>query len=91
VGFEVRTARERLEASRNELKVAEETLGLARAELEQSRHRFEAGVSNNIELITAQEELARAEEGRLDAAYRLDQASADLTHAKGELETRYVR
>jgi outer membrane protein TolC len=69
--------------------VARRTLELARAELEQARHRFEAGVSSNIELVTAQEELARAEEGHLDADYRLDQAWADLAHAKGELESKY--
>ncbi|HWQ10135.1 MAG TPA: TolC family protein, partial [Holophaga sp.] len=66
-------------------------LGLAREELEQARHRFEAGVSNNIELVNAQEELARAEEGNLDARYRLDQAEADLAHARGDLESRYAR
>jgi len=89
VRFEVATARERLEASRAEAQVARRTLELARAELEQARHRFEAGVSSNIELVTAQEELARAEEGHLDADYRLDQAWADLAHAKGELESKY--
>jgi len=90
VRFEVATARERLDASRAEDQVARRTLELARAELEQARHRFEAGVSSNIELVTAQEELARAEEGHLDAEYRLDQAWADLAHAKGELESKYA-
>jgi outer membrane protein TolC len=69
--------------------VARRTLELAQAELEQARHRFEAGVADNIELVTAQEELARAEEGSLDAAYRLDQAWADLAHAKGDLQSRF--
>jgi outer membrane protein TolC len=90
VGFEVRTARERLETAHSEVALAEQTLGLAQAELAQARHRFEAGVSTNIELVNAQEELAKAEEGRLDALYRLDQAQADLAHAKGELESRYA-
>jgi len=90
VAFELRNARERLEAARSEVALADEGLGLAKAELEQARHRFEAGVSTNIELVSAQEELAKAEEGHLDASYRLDQAQADLAHAKGELETRYA-
>lgn len=90
VGFELRMAKERLEAAHSEVAVAEETLRLATAELEQARHRFEAGVSSNIELVSAQEELAKAEEGHLDARYRLDQAQADLAFARGELETRYA-
>jgi outer membrane protein len=90
VGFELRTAKERLDAAHNELVVTEEVLRLAKAELEQARHRFEAGVSNNIELVNAQEELAKAEEGHLDARYRLDQAEADLAHARGDLQTRYA-
>jgi len=91
VAFELRTARARMDAGRSEVALAEEGLNLAKAELEQARHRFEAGVSTNIELVSAQEELAKAEEGHLDASYRLDQAQADLAHAKGELETRYTR
>ena len=91
VGFELRTSKEHFEAARSEVALAEEGLRLAQAELEQARHRFEAGVSNNIELVSAQEELAKAEEGHLDARYRLDQAQADLAHAKGELEQRYAR
>jgi outer membrane protein TolC len=91
VGFELRTAKERLEAARSEWTVTEEVLRLAKAELEQARHRFEAGVSNNIELVNAQEELAKAEEGNLDARYRMDQAEADLAHARGDLETHYAR
>ena len=91
VVFELRTAGERLTAARSELAVTEKVLGLAREELEQARHRFEAGVSNNIELVNAQEELARAEEGNLDARYRLDQAEADLAHARGDVESRYAR
>ena len=90
VGFELRTARVRMDAARSEVTLGEEGLRLAKAELEQARHRFEAGVSTNIELISAQEELAKAEEGLLDASYRLNQAQADLAHAKGELETRYA-
>lgn len=90
VAYEVRVARERLEAARSEVGLSQGVLDLAKAELEQARHRFEAGVSNNIELVSAQEELAKAQEGNLDARYRLDQALADLAHAKGELEKNYV-
>lgn len=91
VVFELRVARERLEAARNEVAVATETVRLAKAELDQARHRFEAGVSNNIELVSAQEELAKAEESHLDAQARLNQADADLAHARGELDRRYAK
>jgi outer membrane protein TolC len=52
----------------------------------QARHRFEAGVSNNIEVINAQDELARAMDGRINALYRLNQSRADLAKAMGQLE-----
>jgi len=61
-------------------------VGLAQEALVQSRHRFEAGVSNNIEVINAQDELARAEDNRINALWRLNQSRADLAKAMGQLE-----
>jgi outer membrane protein TolC len=91
VGMEVQTAQAELESARSEVEVATQAEGLAREALEQARHRFQAGVSNNIEVIQAQDELARAADNRIDALYRLNQSRADLARAMGQLETSYVR
>lgn len=91
VGMEVQTAQAELEAEQSEVKVATEAEDLAQEALVQARHRFEAGVSNNIEVIQAQDELARAADNRINALYRLNQSRADLARAMGQLEHLYRR
>ncbi len=86
VGLEVQVAQAEMDAARSEVDVASQAVGLAQEALVQSRHRFEAGVSNNIEVINAQDELARAEDNRINALWRLNQSRADLAKAMGQLE-----
>ncbi|MBS1765791.1 MAG: TolC family protein [Acidobacteria bacterium] len=90
VGFEVRTAQAQLDAANNEVSVATEATSLAQQELDQARHRFEAGVSSNIEVVEAQAALAEANDRQIDALYRLNQARADLARATGRLESFYA-
>jgi outer membrane protein len=47
-------------------------------EVTHARDRFQAGVANNIEVITAQGELARANDNQIAALYRYNQSRADL-------------
>jgi outer membrane protein TolC len=91
VALEVKTAAAQLEAARNEIDVANLGVQLAKQEVEQARDRFQAGVANNIEVITAQDELARANDNQISAYYRYNQARADLAHATGRREDLYVR
>ena len=86
VGMEVQVAQAELESARSEVEVATQAAAFAQEALVQSRHRFEAGVSNNIEVINAQDELARASDNRINALYRLNQSRADLAKAMGQLE-----
>jgi len=86
VGLEVQVAQAELESARSEVEVATQAAAFAQEALVQSRHRFEAGVSNNIEVINAQDELARASDNRINALYRLNQSRADLAKAMGQLE-----
>ena len=89
VGLEVHTAQAQLESAHNEVDVTAEAMSLAQQEVEQARHRFEAGVSSNIELVQAQAALAEANDEQIDALYRLNQARADLAQATGRLESLY--
>jgi outer membrane protein TolC len=91
ITLEVKTANAVLAAARNEVEVANLAVQLANDEVVQARDRFEAGVSNNIELITAQDELARANDNQIGALYRYNQARADLAHATGHMESLYAR
>jgi outer membrane protein TolC len=91
VGFEVQVARAEQEAAAHEVQVADQAVALATEALTQARHRYEAGVSNNIEVINAQDELAKAHDNQISALYRLNQARADLARATGSLESEFAR
>jgi outer membrane protein len=86
---EVRTALSTLDAARQELQLSTEALRLSTRELTESRDRFAAGVTNNIEVITAQNSLAQATDSQIGAMYDLQQAKADLSHARGRIAEEY--
>lgn len=91
ISVEIKTASRQLEAARNEVRVANAGVDLAREEVTQARDRFQAGVANNIEVITAQDALSRANDNQIAALYRFTQARADLAHATGHIESLYSR
>jgi outer membrane protein TolC len=91
IAQEVKTATAQLDAAKTEVDVANLGIELAREEVTQARDRFQAGVANNIEVITAQDELARANDNQIVALYRYNQARADLAHATGQMESLYTK
>lgn len=91
VAFEVKTAAAQLESARNEVSVANLGVTLAREELDQARDRFQAGVANNLEVVSAQDALARANDNQIVALYRYSQARADLARAAGQTEALYAK
>ncbi|MGA2270878.1 MAG: TolC family protein [Bryobacteraceae bacterium] len=91
IALEVKTALALLESARHEVSVANLGVDLATQEVEQARDRFQAGVANNIEVITAQDELARANDNQIAALYRYNQSRADLAHSVGQMEAMYAR
>ena len=91
IAYEVKAAREQYRAALDEVEVANLGVTLARQEVEQSRDRFQAGVANNIEVVTAQDSLARANENQIQALYRVSVAKADLARATGRMEATYSR
>jgi outer membrane protein TolC len=78
-------------AARNEVDVANDALRLAQQELDLSRGRFAAGVTDNIEVISAQDSLARSSDNRIDAFYRFSAARAMLARAMGRVQTTFGR
>lgn len=91
IALEVKTSVARLESARSEVDVANRTVQLAQEEVTQARDRFQAGVTNNIEVITAQDELARANDNQIVALDRYNQARADLARATGQIEALYTK
>jgi outer membrane protein TolC/ABC-type transporter Mla MlaB component len=91
IALEVKTALAQLESSRHQVDVANLGVKLAQEEVVQARDRFQAGVANNIEVISAQDALARASDNQIVALYRYNQSRADLAHADGQIEGLYSK
>jgi outer membrane protein len=89
--LDVKTALAQLASARSEVDVARLGLDLARQEVTQARDRFQAGVANNVEVIQAQDELARASDNQIGAFYRYNQSRADLARSVGQMEALYAR
>jgi outer membrane protein TolC len=83
---EVREALLNLESASEQVAVAREGQDLAQRELELAQDRFEAGATNNVEVITAQDELARAQENYILALSRHADAKFALARAAGDTE-----
>lgn len=62
---------------------------LSRQEVDLSRARFSQGITDNTELVNAQDRLARADDSAIRAQYLLGLARANLARAGGVAETTY--
>jgi outer membrane protein len=91
IALDVKTALLNLESARNEVQVANLGVQLAKEEVDQARDRFKAGVANNIEVIQAQDALARANDNQIIALYRFNQARADYARGIGQMEKVYAK
>jgi outer membrane protein TolC len=91
IALDVKTSLLNLESARNEVQVANLGIVLSKQEVDQARDRFRAGVANNIEVIQAQDSLARANDNQIAALYRFNQARADFARAIGQMEKTYSK
>ena len=91
IALEVKTSQAQLDAAQHEVDVANLGVKLAKEEVTQARDRFQAGVANNIEVVSAQDALARANDNQIVALYRYNQSRADLSHAIGQIEDVYSK
>ena len=86
VEVEVRQALLNLESSSEQVAVAQDGLDLAQRELKLAQDRFQSGVTNNVEVITAQDEFARAQENHIVAVSNYVNAKFALARAAGATE-----
>lgn len=83
---DVRAALLNLESTAEQVAVAQQGQDLAERELKLTQDRFQSGVTNNIEVTTAQDELARAQENSILAVSSYVDAKFALARAAGGTE-----
>ena len=86
---EVREVYLDLEADAQEVSVEKSAVALATQTLEQSRDRFTSGVTDNIEVVQAQDALAIANDAYIASLYSYNLAKISLARATGVAESQY--
>jgi outer membrane protein TolC len=70
--------------------VEKSAITLATQNLEQSRDRFSSGVTDNIEVVQAQDALAIANDAYIASLYNYNLAKISLARVTGVAESRYA-
>jgi outer membrane protein TolC len=87
---EVRDAYLDLDAASQEVSVEKSAVELATRNLEQSRDRFSSGVTDNIEVVQAQDALAIASDAYIASLFSHDLAKISLARSTGVAESRFA-
>lgn len=88
---EVRTAQSGVEWALREVETSKANVNLSRQELDLARQRFLMGVTDNTEVVNAQDRISRADQAYVRAQYTLGLARANLARATGAAERTYHR
>jgi outer membrane protein TolC len=83
---DIREAMLNLDSAAEQVTVAADGQNLAQRELELAQDRFQSGTTNNVEVVTAQDELARAQENYILAVSSHVDAKFALARALGDTE-----
>lgn len=86
IDYEVRAARLDLTSAADQVEVARSSVDLAQQTLVQARDRFAAGVTDNLEVVQAQEALVAANENYISSLYAHNIAKVELGKATGFAE-----
>src|SRR5205814_9462584 len=86
IEYEVRTALLDLAASDEQVRVASSSVELEERTLTQAHDRFTAGVTDNLEVVQAQETVAGAHESYISSLYAHNLAKIELVRAMGYAE-----
>jgi outer membrane protein TolC len=87
---EVRDAYLDLDAAAQEVSVEKSAITLATQNLQQSRDRFASGVTDNIEVVQAQDALAIASDAYIASLYSYNLAKISLARATGVAVSRFA-
>ena len=86
IDYDVRAALLDLSSAADQVEVARQSLDLANQTLDQARDRFTAGVTDNLEVVQAQESVATANENYIASLYAHNLAKVSLARAIGFAE-----
>jgi outer membrane protein TolC len=86
IAFEIHTAYLDLASAGQQTQVARSTVSLAQQQLTQSQDRFAAGVTDNLEVVQAQQAVATANENYISSLYIYNTAKATLARSIGNAE-----
>src|SRR3984893_4737907 len=86
IEYEVRTALLDIESADQQVQVARSSVDLAEQTLTQARDRFSAGVTDNLEVVEAQQTVASAHESYISSLYAHNLAKIELVRAMGYAE-----
>ena len=86
IDYDVRTAQLDLTAAADQVEVARSSVELADETLVQARDRFAAGVTDNLEVVEAQESVVAANESYISSLYAHNLAKVELAVAVGFAE-----
>ena len=86
IGYDVRTALMNLKTAADQVNVAQSNVSLADQTLAQAKDRFAAGVTDNIEVVQAQEAVANADQTYISSLYQHNLAKVALARAAGIAE-----
>jgi outer membrane protein TolC len=87
IDFQVRTSLLDLKTAADQVAVSRDNVDLANQTLTQARDRFTAGVTDNIEVVQAQESVANANQSLISSVYLHNLAKVNLARAVGATET----
>ncbi len=91
VDEDIREALLNLDSAAQQVSVAADGQKLAQRELQMAQDRFAAGTANNVEVVTAQDELARADENYILAVSSHVDAKYALARALGDTEKNILK
>jgi len=86
---QVRDALLDVDAARKLVEVSRSNVDLAKHELSDETDRVNAGVDDNLPLVTAESSVATAESNLVESLYQYNVAKLGLARAAGVLETQY--
>jgi outer membrane protein TolC len=86
IDYEVRASLLDLNSAADQVEVARSSVDLAEQALTQSRDRFTAGVTDNLEVVQAQEAVASAHESYIQSLYAHNLAKVELARSIGDAE-----
>jgi outer membrane protein TolC len=86
IDYEVRSALLDMNSAAEQVEVTRSSVELAEEALTQSRDRFTAGVTDNLEVVQAQEAVASAHESYIQSLYAHNLSKVELARAIGDAE-----